>query len=1060
MDRQDRHVPGDPTPELRAHAEALALVAEDARAGAAILAPDGRIVFANASLRLRLGQTCAGTSILDWAAPDDRGELEQVLAALDPSGAQRSVCLRIGNKKRMEALQIRLNGFGAQGNGTFLRTAMLLEPATDSPLRGSLALALHELDERSPVLYGSIDVNGTVLSASPQLLELLGYEPEEFIGNPAFGFDLRPDRRTRAPEILRRLFEDGGARDVRMDLRAKDGHRVRCLVTVIVENDRHGRPATATAIFHDITEQITAQRELEEKQSLLESINRNITEGLFRSTPSDGLCYANQALAEMFGFSSLEDMLQSDPAGLYADPDERTRLMEHEREHGSIRGVPVEFRRIDGSRFWGLMSSAPTVDERGETVHYDGAIIDITAQRETLAELRESRQRLSAFLIHSPLACIETDTDGIISAWNPAAARLFRRDRSAAIGRQIEDIVMGHLDRGMMVQARRSVLRAGSGRAQVLQNERPGGETITCEWHMTPVADDQGQIGQILWLAQDVTPRVNAEQELKRYAGDLERAKHRLEAQAAELAATVTELELARRRAEEATRAKDEFLANMSHEIRTPMNGVIGMTSLLLDTELDAEQRDFVKTIERSGDSLLRIINEILDFSKIEAGRMELECEPVSPRQVLEEAVDLLGSRAAEQRIELVAQIDPRTPEWILGDSTRLGQILVNFLSNAVKFTHEGEVVASLVSHQAPDNQTELRFSVRDTGIGIPPDKVAKLFTPFTQVDASTTRRYGGTGLGLSISRQLARLMNGSIEVESAEGVGTTFTLRMRAPLADAPENAPRRLRADRAFPGKRVAVVQQNAAARTILCDRLARMNLRVEELASGTEALLLLGRDPDLDLWIVDSRLGDLTATELLESINDTDPAARTLLMTDLSERLADAPASARIAKPLRDEVLIRTLADLLDEEKKQPSAAPKPSLARFAATRPPLLVVEDNAVNLEVIQQMLSRLGYSADVATNGQEALDAFEASDYELVLMDVQMPVMDGMEATRRIRATLSAERQPKIVAITANAMRGDRERCLDAGMDSYLAKPVSLHELRECLEEMLETRPV
>ncbi len=1046
--------------ELIAHAQALTLIAEETLAGAAILDSEQRIVFANAALRQRLGQDCLHTRISGWAAPANRDDLEEALNSVDTSVMSDSISVQFGGRERAEIFSVRLAGFGEQENGCCLRTCVILEPPTDSPLRGALAVALHELDERSPVLYSSFDTDGRIISASPQLLELLGHEPEDFIGKSALSFDTRPDRRTREPEILRRLFREGGARNIRMDLRAAGNRRVRCLVTLIVENDRHGQPATATAIFHDVTAQVAAQRHLEEQQSLLESINRNISEGLFRSTPSDGLSYVNQAMVEMFGFDSVEEFLASDPAGLYANPNQREEIIEHEREHGAVRGLPVEFLRKDGGRFWGLMSSVATLDAQGNAIHYDGAIVDITAQRETLAELQESRQRLSAYLVHSPLACIETDREGAISSWNPAAARLFRRDRSAALGRQIEDIVMEPLDRGVMVAARRSLLRAGSGRHQVFENERPGGESITCEWHITPITDGQAEISHILWLAQDITPRVKADLDLKRYARELERAKQRLESQATELSATVSDLDLARQSAEDATRAKDEFLANMSHEIRTPMNGVIGMTSLLLETSLDAEQQDFVKTIERSGDSLLRIINEILDFSKIEAGHMELESAPISPRRILEDSLEVLASRAAEQRIELVAQIDPDTPDYITGDRTRLAQILVNLISNAVKFTSEGEVVASLWTHEAADGQVELRFSIRDTGIGIAPDMLETLFDPFTQVDASTTRRYGGTGLGLSISQRLAELMDGKLEVESEEGVGTTFTLQMQAPVIEAPEGASIAFSDEGKLEGKRIAVVQRNAVARTILCDRLNRLGVKVDELASGTEAMLFLGHDPRIDLWVLDSRLDDMTASDLLDTICEHNSCSRILLMTDISDRSVDPRAGGRLTKPYRDEALLRALCDALERVHQAAPQPAKPSGVQDASSRPPLLVVEDNAVNLEVIQQMLSRLGFSADVATNGQEALDAFETADYELVLMDVQMPVMDGLEASRRIRATLPEARQPRIIAVTANAMRGDRERCLEAGMDAYLPKPVSLNQLRECLEATLPSNAV
>jgi CheY-like chemotaxis protein len=302
--------------------------------------------------------------------------------------------------------------------------------------------------------------------------------------------------------------------------------------------------------------------------------------------------------------------------------------------------------------------------------------------------------------------------------------------------------------------------------------------------------------------------------------------------------------------------------------------------------------------------------------------------------------------------------------------------------------------------------------------------------------------------------------MNGKLEVESEEGIGTTFTLRMQAPMTEAPDGVPVPFAGEERLRGKRVAVVQRNAVARTILCDRLQCLGMEVDELASGTEAMLFLGHDPEVDLWVLDSRLDDMTASDLLDIICERNSCSRILLMTDISDRSVDPRAEGRLNKPYRDAVLLRGLCDALDRIHATSPAQAKPSGQHDAASRPPLLVVEDNAVNLEVIQQMLSRLGFSADVATNGQEALDAFEAADYELVLMDVQMPVMDGLEASRRIRALLPEKRQPRIIAITANAMRGDKERCLEAGMDAYLAKPVSLNQLRELLEVTLSSNAV
>ncbi len=680
-------------------------------------------------------------------------------------------------------------------------------------------------------------------------------------------------------------------------------------------------------------------------------------------------------------------------------------------------------RHADGTWRWFHERGSLAAAESGEEfAAADSVLLDITARKLD----QEERAALALIASHTYDGVSLLDRDGRIGWTNSAFERLTGFPDTKAVGQLIAPLLTQG-DAPDAVDALLDAARSGDGHVSQVELTRADGEKYWAQLEIQPLRDDEGNISRLVAIQSDVTDAKKFERKL------------------------VT----ARDAAESADRAKSEFLAVISHEVRTPLNSIIGFTNLLLESNLSEQQRDYIDTIRTSGDSLLLLINDILDFSKTEAASVRLERKPFAIRACLEEALDVLAQNAAIKEIELLLDVGPDVPATVIGDRARLRQILLNLAGNAVKFTSDGEVSVVVRSLTSTDGQHRLRFEVRDTGPGLTPEQQSRLFKPFSQADQSVTRKFGGTGLGLAIAKSLVNLMKGDIGLESQAGSGSTFWFE--APYEATATPDPVLAQVGR-LNGLRVLLAEKNTAHRRIILGQLVRWGLHVESCRTGREAIYAADHRR-FDIALVDAFLPDIDGHGLADRLRRTPRGGTSavILMAPaslVSERdtlVATNSSIYRLTKPVH----LAELADVLLKASHRTAdhAAEQATPAEIQAPAPGLgarvLVADDNAINRKLIDKILVKLGHNPQVVSNGLECLDALQAETFDVVLMDVQMPEMDGITATRRIRELgISVP----IIALTANAMPEDRKHCMDAGMTDYLCKPIRAEALAETIE--------
>ena len=951
-----------------------------------------------------------------------------------------------------------------------------------------------ELYDSAPVGYHEYDTEGRITNVNQTDQEMLGYSREELIGEYIWKFTLEEEIAHR--EVLEKLagLRPPG-RSFERTYRRKDGTTLPVLLQDRLNKDNQGRITGMRVAIQDITEQKRTAEALSQKTSMLTGLLDSIPDNVFFKDRA-GVYLGCNPLFSRFIAKPREEILGKTDYDLF--PKEKAEVVRENdmiiMDRGESQHNELRIDYPDGR--WALVDTAkaPLRSANGEVIGVVGVSRNITERKKIEEELRlrneeVARERSNLQLIFDSVqvGLLLIDGDGAIKRANNNFDEL--------VGRPSEEILMCRPGEALSCaclyltsqrcgdtpSCRTCLIRALLTRvlqeevsvwgAEVSKELMRDGEcrSIWLNVNGSPLRVD-GRLHVLLSII-DITSRKNLELSLEQDISARKQVEEQLleiNEQLEQATARANEMAL---RAELANIAKSEFLANMSHEIRTPMNGVIGMTGLLLDTGLTPEQRKYAEIVRSSSESLLSLINDILDFSKIEARKLELEAIDFDLRTALEDIAELVAIKAQEKGIEMVCIIAPEAPSWLRGDPGRLRQAIVNLVGNAIKFTHQGGVTIKAILAAEDDRSVTLRFVITDTGIGIPKGKMSSLFSPFTQADGSTTRKYGGTGLGLAISKQLVELMGGQIGMESEEGRGSTFWFTAVFEKRPAPQEPDLQAASD--LKDLKVLVVDDHDANRLLAMTLLKSWGCCSAEAADAKSALAMLveamGEGDPFQVALIDNLMPDIDGEELGRRIqeNPAIQSTRLVMITSLGRRgdaarLEQIGFSGYLSKPFRQSQLRECLALVMGRQDRLQTRPASGLVTRHTVketrkNNAHILLAEDNSTNQLVALKILEKLGYRADIVANGREAIDALTRTTYDLVLMDCQMPEMDGFEASRRIRrgeAGASRSGIP-IIALTAYAMKGDRERCLGAGMNDYLAKPIQPEALAGILERWL-----
>ncbi|MBY6186395.1 PAS domain S-box protein [Marinobacter hydrocarbonoclasticus] len=1030
----------------------------DAAPDAILLAePDGTIVYLNQQAEQLTGyqrEALLGKPVeclVPTASRDAHPQLRNAFLAdpqARPMGAGLDLALKRADGTEL-AVEISLSELPATA-GQQPRIAAIIRDISE---RRAMDQKLRESEERFRTLVGNIpgvvyrcalDDDWTMAFISDHIKDLSGYPAKEFLNNVkrSFASLVHPDDSTTLTETVHAAVASGESWALEYRILNRRGQVRWVYEKGRAHYDDEGKALWLDGSIHDVTEARNSQAQVEAAKAQLETITESVPGVVFQLQQDDSALgvrcsFVSGGIRQALGVSKSRVMEDLASVLELVHPEDR-KALEHTLRRSALeeQDWSMEARFVmAGAPQWFTIGAKVSRDEAG-ALWWNGFLLNISERKGMEEQLAASEAHFRALFDNAGIAIVTLNHLGVIREINERFQQFAELDQDQLLGQHISQLLPPE-DRDPFNEALAPLLTGHQRHlAKEMRYRKPDGSLRWADLRAVVLEDSKGQLTSLVLTMSDVTERRQVNEALRQ----------------------------AKEASDAASQAKSDFLANMSHEIRTPMNAIIGMTQLCLQTNPPARQAEYLRKIDTASQSLLGIINDVLDYSKIEAGKLDLENEPFALDELLEQLSDLFAVRAKEKNIELLFAVEPEVPARVNGDLLRLSQVLINLLSNAIKFTENGEVVLSIRVLPNPEgSQTRLSFAVRDTGIGMSDEQQARLFQSFSQADSSTTRKYGGTGLGLAISQRLVTMMGGDIGVTSAVGAGSTFHFTLTMALPEQPPQ-PELFELE----GKQVLLVDDNDTALEILERNLNAFGFEVVPAHSGAQALEKLASLNDLVLVITDYDMPKMNGIELAEALTERGLNAAMVLMISaygdesLQRQAESVGVGALLSKPANPSRLLDTILGLLDRKH---TSAPvrrrahwqmdEAQLATIANKR--VLLVEDNLVNQEVACEFLRQIGLRVSVAEHGGLALEKLKNGEFDLVLMDCQMPVMDGYEASRAIRNELKLTLP--VVAMTANAMQEDREKCLAAGMDDHIAKPIDLGQLHRVLWRYLSPVP-